>query len=333
MAVHRPRRPRVPPPLRAVALVLLPFILLACTSVDRLEQGQGPQPTVEATTSATPTAGPPSPSGPSSPSDTAGPTAPRDERVPDTRRPAVLAAQLERAAATIADHDAAASDVRRSAELHQLAVRHLARTGASYRRRVVERLAPDVARTVRSDVGAARLLRAMTEPQRRLPRWRIVEPPPAEELLAHYRRAQRRTGVPWNYLAAIHLVETRMGRIRGTSTAGARGPMQFLPATWELYGAGGDIDDPGDAILAAARLLRAHGAPGDMDGALWHYNPSDNYVRAVTEHARTMQRSASAYRGYWHWRVLYRHARGTYVLPEGYPDRRPLLLADRRSRG
>ena len=164
------------------------------------------------------------------------------------------------------------------------------------------------------------------EPQRRLPRWRIVAPPPAEELLGYYRVAQRRTGVSWTYLAAIHLVETRMGRIRGVSTAGARGPMQFLPSTWDLYGAGGDINDPRDAILAAARLLKASGAPGDMRGALWHYNQSTEYVRAVSEYARTMKRSRSAYRGYWHWRVLYRHARGTYVLPVGYPKTRPVPL-------
>ncbi len=149
---------------------------------------------------------------------------------------------------------------------------------------------------------------------------------PGAELLDDYRRAQRRTGVHWTYLAAIHLVETRMGRIRGVSTAGAVGPMQFLPTTWDLYGAGGDIRDPRDAMLAAGRLLVANGAPGDIEGALRHYNASDAYVGAVLSYARTMRRSASAYDRYWHWRVLYTAERGTYVLPVGYPEKRPVLL-------
>ena len=42
----------------------------------------------------------------------------------------------------------------------------------------------------------------------------------------------------------------------------------------------------------------------------------------MSEHARTMRRTPAAFRGYWHWRVLYRHERGTYVLPVGYPERR-----------
>jgi hypothetical protein len=37
----------------------------------------------------------------------------------------------------------------------------------------------------------------------------------------------------------------------------------------------------------------------------------------------------TAYRSYWHWRVLYRHSRGTYVLPVGYPDMRPVPLPER----
>jgi membrane-bound lytic murein transglycosylase B len=250
------------------------------------------------------------------------------EKLPTTpaTHATALANQLDRATATLREREATATDVRRAAEFQQLAVGTLATASAAFRQKVTTRLHHDTARVTRSMVRAARLLHSITEPQQKLPRWRIVAPPPASELLGYYKEAQRRTGVPWTYLAAIHLVETRMGRIRGVSTAGARGPMQFLPSTWDLYGAGGDINNPRDAILAAARLLKDHGAPRDMADALWHYNPSENYVRAVSEHARTMQQSRYAYRGYWHWRVLYRHARATYVLPVGYPRTRPVPL-------
>jgi hypothetical protein len=39
-----------------------------------------------------------------------------------------------------------------------------------------------------------------------------------------------------------------------------------------------------------------------------------------------MQRAPWLYRGYWHWRVLFRHVRGTYVLPAGYPRAKAVLL-------
>jgi hypothetical protein len=259
---------------------------------------------------------------------------PGPPRVPEVpaAEPAALADQLTLAAETLRDPDASTTDQRRAGEFQQLAVRALAAEPERFRRTVVNRLDDETALVTRAGVAAARVLQGLTTPQRRLPRWRIVAPPPPAQLLGHYRLAQRRIGVHWSYLAAIHLVETRMGRIRGTSTAGARGPMQFLPATWDLYGAGGDINDPRDAILAAARLLKANGAADDMRDALWHYNPSDSYVSAVSAYARAMRRSPSAYLGYWHWRVLYRHARGTYALPIGYPDVRPSLLPERPRR-
>ena len=249
-------------------------------------------------------------------------------RMPATQSVAELADQLDLAVATLRDREASNADLRKAGRFQQLAVRTLAAASVPLRREVMVRLQAETAQATGGIVRAAGGLRALTEPQTTLPWWRIVAPPPPQELLGYYRQAQRRTGVPWTYLAAIHLVETRMGRIRGASTAGALGPMQFIPSTWAVYGAGGDINDPKDAILAAARLLRAYGAPGDTADALWHYNPSFHYVRAVTEYARTMQRSASLYRGYWHWRVLYRHTRGTYVLPVGYPDRRQVLLKE-----
>jgi membrane-bound lytic murein transglycosylase B len=152
----------------------------------------------------------------------------------------------------------------------------------------------------------------------KLPAWHIVAPPPAEELLGYYKAAEKAIGVPWSYLAAIHFIETRMGRIRGNSTAGAQGPMQFLPATWSQYGAGGDIQNPKDAILAAARLLKRNGAPDNMSNALFNYNRSQHYVAAVTAYAQVMSADEKAYIGYHQWQVYYRLASGDVILPEGW---------------
>lgn len=249
---------------------------------------------------------------------------PADPLAPLGSDPLALASRLDAAMATLRDRHATEDQVRPAAELQQLAVRALALGTDAFRRQVLRALSPAAARQTRGDVRAAQLLTVITTPKPRFPPWQIVTPPPVPVLLGYYREAERLTGVPWAYLAAIHLVETRMGRIRGPSTAGALGPMQFLPTTWARFGAGGDINDPHDAIQAAARLLRAYGAPGHMSDALRHYNQSDRYVGAVTEYARTMQRSQLAYRGYWHWRVLYHRVRGTYVLPDGYPAVRPV---------
>jgi hypothetical protein len=311
--VRRPRHPaRLRARRRAASLALAACLVASCSSQ------AAPDRTTEASR-------PPSGSQ-SAPRQADDRLASPSPTAPATDDPATLADQLDAAAATLRDRHAATADVRRAGEFQQVAVRALATAPAAFRRQVTARVQPGTAMVVRACVEAAGLLRGMTSPQRKLPHWRIVAPPPPDVLLGYYRAAQRRTGVPWSYLAAIHLVETRMGRLRGTSTAGARGPMQFIPSTWELYGAGGDINDPADAILAAARLLKANGAPTDMAGALWHFNPSHSYVRAVSAYARAMQRSPSAYRGFWSWRVLYRHVRGTYVLPVGYPDTRAVLL-------
>jgi Transglycosylase SLT domain len=185
--------------------------------------------------------------------------------------------------------------------------------------KVLGRLPPSLRRVVRANVLAGSELRKLNGPAGRLPRWWIVAPAPAGQLLAAYRAAEAKLGVPWEYLAAIHLVETRLGRIRGTSSAGAQGPMQFLPATWQRYGRGGDIQATGDAILAAARLLRANGAPADMAGALYAYNPSRRYVRAVSAYASQLRANPRAFLGYYHWQVFY----GDTLLPEGYPARPP----------
>jgi membrane-bound lytic murein transglycosylase B len=121
-------------------------------------------------------------------------------------------------------------------------------------------------------------------------------------------------GVGWYYLAAIHLVETRMGRIRGLSEAGAQGPMQFLPATWREYGMGGDIDKPRDSILAAANYLRRAGAREDIDRALFAYNHSTSYVRAIRRFAKRMRADQRAFLTYYAWQVFVRTPAGVRRL-------------------
>ncbi len=150
-----------------------------------------------------------------------------------------------------------------------------------------------------------------------LPEWRIETAPSVHDLMTYYREAEAEFGVPWYYLAAINLVETRMGRIRGDSYAGAQGPMQFMPATWDAYGEG-DINNARDAILAAGRYLRATGAPARMERAIWWYNHDNEYVDAVMKYGEVMRDDARAFRGYHGWQVYYVTANGTLLLPEGW---------------
>ena len=135
------------------------------------------------------------------------------------------------------------------------------------------------------NVEARRQLTAMATPRDTLPAWQIEPPAPPDELLGYYHDAEAATGVGWNYLAAINFIETRFGSIHGVSTAGAEGPMQFLPSTFAAYGDGGDVRNPRDAIMAAGRYLAANGFAGDPDRAIFQYNHASQYVAAVNQYA------------------------------------------------
>lgn len=179
--------------------------------------------------------------------------------------------------------------------------------------------------TVRAHLKARSELRAMhITLSDTLPAWRIIEPAPAAELRSYYKEGESTYGVPWEILAAINLVETGMGRIRGTSTAGAQGPMQFIPSTWDAFGEG-DVNDPHDAIMAAARYL-AHngGGAGQIDNALRRYNNSSRYVAAVKAWASIIEDDPRAYRGFYHWRIIYLSEIGDVWLPVGYEANRPI---------
>jgi membrane-bound lytic murein transglycosylase B len=141
-------------------------------------------------------------------------------------------------------------------------------------------------------------------------RIRVARPPAASRLLAWYREGERRFGVRWQLLAAVNFVETAFGKVRNTSTAGAQGPMQFLPATWRAYGLGGNVHDPHDAILGAANYLAANGGARDERRALFRYNHSSLYVDAVLHYAHRITHVPSAFAEYYAWAVYIRTPTG-----------------------
>jgi cell wall-associated NlpC family hydrolase len=115
------------------------------------------------------------------------------------------------------------------------------------------------------------------------------------EYLQLFEAAGARYGIPWEVLAGIGKVECDDGQDPdpscthegATNYAGAGGPMQFLGPTWAEYSVDGDGDgradrwDAADAIFTAARYLKANGAPGDLERAIFAYNHSAAYVQTV----------------------------------------------------
>jgi soluble lytic murein transglycosylase-like protein len=231
---------------------------------------------------------------------------------------------------TIGDRGTSRAALAQAGQRQQLVLRRLS-GHPGLERRVLARLPEPVRQRTRATLAAGQLLRALF-PSRsqalphRLPAWRIESPAPARLLLRAYHQGEQRYGVGWSYLAAINMVESDFGRVKGLSTAGARGPMQFIPATWRAYGAGGNIDDPHDAVLGAARLLAANGFSRAPLAALRHYNDSTAYARAVTLLAGVMRRDPWTFLGFYQWRVFYLTARGSVLLPVGYDEHRGVAV-------
>ena len=111
---------------------------------------------------------------------------------------------------------------------------------------------------------------------------------PVDSLRGYYVSAASRYGIDWTYLAAINYIESDFGRNDGPSSAGALGPMQFLPSTWQVYGSG-DILSSHDSVIAAARYLAIGGAPEDYHRAVLAYNHDENYAAAVAHFAGALR--------------------------------------------
>jgi len=149
---------------------------------------------------------------------------------------------------------------------------------------------PALKREVRAALGGAGKVVSLREPQ--LP----VDTPASGGKPATYLELFRESaarycpGMSWTVLAAIGQIESGDGANNGPSTAGAEGPMQFLPSTWQEWGISAfgepgppDVMDPYDAVPSAARLLCAAGAgtPAGLPGAILAYNHASWYVAEV----------------------------------------------------
>jgi membrane-bound lytic murein transglycosylase B len=235
---------------------------------------------------------------------------------------AALQADVNLAHRVIDDPSSSGQELASAGAFEQLATQDLARRPRAVQRATIAGLEPPSAAAMRADLDAASALARLNTPRRSLPPWRIVQPPPPQTLLGYFKSTQARFHVPWQYLAAIEFVETQFGRVQGLSTAGAEGPMQFMPATWARYGRG-DVHDQRAAIEGAARYLTANGAPRDMPDALFHYNPSTDYIRVVSAYANHMRADPRAFYGYYFWRVVCAVRGRLLILPLGFPKQRP----------
>lgn len=123
---------------------------------------------------------------------------------------------------------------------------------------------------------------------------------PSSFAAAYRAAAATCAGLRWSLLAAVGQVESGHGRNNGPSSAGAIGPMQFMPATFAGYAVDGDQDgrtdpwDPQDAIFTAARYLCRAGAsagagPDGVQRALFAYNHAQWYVDLVLGAERSIR--------------------------------------------
>ena len=190
------------------------------------------------------------------------------------------------------------------------------------------RIPPELIDVYDRNVDARRQLTAMSHVKDTLPAWSIQPPVPLDELMGYYHAAEAESGVGWNYLAAINFVETHFGSIVGVSTAGAQGPMQFLPSTFASYGQGGDVNSPHDSIMAAGRFLAADGFGNDRDHAIYGYNHASEYVRAVDQYAALIASDPAAFAGFYRWDVYYNTTAGDVLLPIGYAATSPIPVGD-----
>lgn len=124
----------------------------------------------------------------------------------------------------------------------------------------------------------------------------VAAAPIPARVKALYLAAATTYRIPWTLLAGVGMEETAHGRTTATSSAGAQGLMQFMPATFAAYGVDGDHDgtvsitSDADSVFSAANYLTRSGAtkgPTGVRAALYAYNHATWYVNDVLHYAHT----------------------------------------------
>lgn len=119
--------------------------------------------------------------------------------------------------------------LRRAAVSQQLAFGQLA-DHRPLRRSTLARLTPSARSAAKAALRASGALSRIVRAEHRFPNWRIIAPPPPDQLLSYYRAAAAVYRIPWQYLAAVELVETRMGRIPWTQSGRRQGAADAIHA-------------------------------------------------------------------------------------------------------
>jgi soluble lytic murein transglycosylase-like protein len=309
-----------------IAAALLGLVAVAgCT--DRVEPSAAPLSGESARVPVRPT-GPTGPTGPTDPTDPTVGTSPAPAFAPllparDEHDLAVrLAAAEERLHASSTSgraYDDAAFEA-------QLRYRQLARN-PSWVPSVIAALPARYRPEARLQVRARQRLRSvLTTLSPDVPAWDVAAPAPLADLVRFAKEGARRYGLDWQLLAAVNFVESAFGKVQGLSTAGAQGPMQFMPSTWASYGTG-DVTDPHDAILGAAHYLSSMGASEGEDGvrrALLAYNNAQGYVDGILAYRRIITRDPAWLTAFYHWQVVYLSSIGDLWLPRGYHRTSPM---------
>lgn len=146
------------------------------------------------------------------------------------------------------------------------------------------------------------------------------------QFMPYYLAAEKKYGVHWYVLAAMHCIETTFSTNPNmVSSKGAIGHIQFMPATWVgwKYDIGGGLVSPNlditslaviasgggygvdanndgkadpwnieDSIHSAAHYLSSVGYSKDVRKALWHYNHAEWYINEVLSTAETFKNAA-----------------------------------------